>query len=95
MTKNPNSSAADLLLSYFQDALHTMIIAETAKHHAKQAEDTIKTQLATTPAANALYTTPDDLSQEQLDQLAKQSLDAHLKQVQSAQLGTASLNRLW
>ena len=73
------------LIEYFEDAINTLVLSETAKHHAKVAHDTIVDTIAISPS-NELYTKPQDLDQNNMDALARQSLDAHLKQVQSSQL---------
>lgn len=93
MAKTPANIRGNQLISFFQDALNALILSETAKHHAQTAEDHIASQLQASPTNN-VYTKPEDIGQEQLEALAHQSLDAHLKTVQSKQLSAASHQKL-
>jgi hypothetical protein len=76
------------LIASFVSAMTNFTTLEVAKHTAKQSAADTSRSMAAITAQNNLYVTPDDMSNEQRDQLARASFDAHLQQLQSEQLAS-------
>lgn len=85
--KSPTEAiSGDLLIADFQTAINNLSTAETAKFVAAQTENRTMEAILSAGAANAIYTTPDDLGDSAKEQLLHESLNAHLQKAQSEQI---------
>lgn len=86
--------SGDRLVTDFQAAITNLSTAETAKYAAKMSEAETTQILQQLGAGNGLYLTPDDIPDEAKDRLVQDSLDAHIKKVQSEQISAAATQQI-
>ena len=86
--------SGDLLVADFQTAFVNIATVGTAKFAAQQSEKNAVQTIATAGAANNIYVTPRDIPVGSQDNLAKASLDAHMKKVQAEQIESFSIGQI-
>ena len=71
----------------FESAINNIATAQTAKYVARQTEQqTMQTLNQVSAQSNAVYVTPQDIAPDVQTEIARASLDAHLKKAQAAQI---------
>jgi len=90
MSKDHIPISGRKLVADFQSALISRATSEAAQYEAKRSESELLGQLA----SNGPYLNPVNLSETEGDQVARASLDAHIKKVQAEQLKTLSSKQL-